>query len=187
MRIINLVGLILASLLTLHGLRTSMAQVRYHRIRYGADRNNPEAVLDGMSFIHRWYPWQDRACMVVASVAYRESRMRNEPADGRFHTAAEQWCNEGLRLNPFKRQLNLLKARLLADRSLPEAITFWERYVQWHFWDPFNHRIRVELYARKGDFAAALEALEWTRDSVQYERARSALRAAWDRENRAED
>ena len=185
MRVVNLVGLVLASLLTVHGLRASVAQIRYHRVRYGADRANAEALQEGMSFIHRWYPWHDRACMAIASAAYRESRARNEPAEGRFRTVAGRWCDEGLRLNPYKRQLNLLKTRLLAEQSLPAAITWWERYVRWHFWDPFNHRIRVELYARQGDYAAALDALEWTRGSDQYERARSALRAAWSHEAEA--
>ena len=91
--------------------------------------------------------------------------------------AAERWCDRGLKLNPFSSQLQRLKTRLLARTSLPDAIEQWEQYVDWHFWDPYHHAVRVDLHVRAGDVKRARAALIWLENTRYYREAQEKIHA----------
>jgi len=117
--------------------------------------------------------------MWTADTAYDTAFDAGGRADDERLSIARRWCEIGLELNPFRRPLRVLKTGLLARDSLRDAIDYWERYVDWHFWDPGNHALLAELYAEDGDFGKAMQSLRWVQGSEHYEAVRSALQDAW--------
>jgi len=164
---------------TLHGLRAAAAQILYHQAKFGSARDNPRRILRRCEAAHRLYPFNYRFCGWAAEEAYYHP----SPVPA----AAAHWCDAGLRLNPYVRDLQVLKTRLLAERSLPRAIEHWEAYVDRNFWDPYHHALLAELHAHAGHFSEALESLKWVKGSPYFRETRRIVDEAWDRETAPPD
>jgi hypothetical protein len=168
-----------------HGIRAAVAQKVYHEIKYGDlshDEVSPEKVARKSEYSYSLYPFNFNLCIWTAEKAYynrfdEKGRIMPERLE-----LARLWCERALELNRYRSQIRLLKAHLLAETSLPKAITYWEKYVNWHFWKPHNHVVLVEMYSDNGDFGKALDSLQWVRGSRHYDYARKRLQDAWDRE-----
>ena len=98
---------------------------------------------------------------------------------------ADLWCQRGLELNAFNSQLRLLEVRLLMDDALKEAIGKGEAYVEWQFWEPFNHVFLAELYAKDVRYKDAVESLAWAKGSRYASEARQRVLDAWHAEMQA--
>ena len=122
------------------------------------------------------------SCTWCAEIAYRESVDSDGWEIPERLAIAEHWCRIGLTLNPHKRALHYLDVRLTSRTSLNDAIVKWERYVDWDFWDPFNHAELVRLYSDAGSFGKAADSLYWLEGSSYYREARQYYREAWRRE-----
>ncbi len=72
---------------------------------------------------------------------------------------AALWSERGLAANRFGWRINVTRAKVLAEKSPDEAVRFWGLYVDWHYWEPFNHAYLAELHARAGDTGSALHVL----------------------------
>jgi len=179
--ILLLCGAALASLSLLgmwHGARAALAFAGYHHARYSSARSAiPREVSVRCSAAYRLYPHNYYFCVWTAEKLYYEGDAAGADAE-----AVRVWCDRGLDLNPHKRQLQLLKAHLLAEESPALAVEWWERYLDWQFWEPFNHVAMVHFCAQAGDFAKGREALRWASPSPHYEEARKAFQEAWQRE-----
>jgi hypothetical protein len=174
--------LVVSAVGAVHGVRAAAAQATYYRAKYGSARDRPLRILEVCRAAHRLYPFNYYFCAWAVEQAYHSAfTLPVDQAAARF-ALAEQWCATGLGLNPHKTQLRLFEARLLERESLAEATAAWEAYVDWHFWDPFNHAVLVEFYSKAGDYGKALQALEWVRGSEYAARAGQILQEAWDRE-----
>ena len=159
----------------LHGTRAAVANAIYYRAKFGSLKDRPDKIIAACEQAHRLYPFQHRFCLWTAEQAYvdRFDAAGRERPDRL--AAAETWCRRGLTLQPYSQALHLLNVRLTARASLRDAIDKWDEYVDWHFWDPYNHAVRVELYSRVGRFGEAAEALTWVRGSEYFQEARQTL------------
>ena len=69
------------------------------------------------------------------------------------------WCERGLAANPWSPALRVIHAGLLCERDPRAAIRWWESCVAWQYWEPYNHALLAELYARAGEFTRAFDIL----------------------------
>ncbi len=162
--------------------RASRASWIYYRAKYGTNSDDLQLTLRSIEKAHRLYPHNYRFCTWVAERAFlSRSNLRGEARERR-NRAAENWTHVGLALNRFSGPLNLLKARLLQRHDPAAAATHWAGYVSWHFWEPYNHAVLVDLYASMGDFDRASDELRWVEGSEHYEWALGRLQDAWRKE-----
>jgi len=165
----------------LHGSRAAVSQAIHYRLKYRPawnDNDLPEA-LARCETAYSLYPYSYRLCQRIAKKAYRGRYDDKGDEVPERIAAARLWCKRGLALNPYKRRLRLIQARLLARKSPREAMEYWEEYVGWEFWRPANHSVRVGLYLKAGEFARAAEALKWVRGSKYYRKSHERLLRAW--------
>jgi len=162
--------------------RTSRAYWLYNQAKYGPDNDNLPTTLRSIERAHRLYPHNYRFCIWAAERAFlTRKEVRGEERERRCR-AAENWTDVGLGLNRYNGTLQLLKARLLERRDPVAAAASWEKYVKWHFWEPYNHAVLVDLYASAGDFNRASDELDWVKGSEHYEWALGRLQDAWRQE-----
>lgn len=177
-----LVLLLVSAAGTFHAVRAAAAAALYHRVKYGRCHSDPVAIFRVSEQSIRLYPLNYYLCIWAAETAYYTSLRADTAEAERRLKIAEYWCDKGLYLNEYKSQLCLLKARLLRRRSPAAAAAYWREYVDWHFWEPYNHAVLVDLYAQSGDYDRALRALQWVKGSPYEEQARAWLRDAWKKE-----
>ncbi|MDP6491676.1 MAG: hypothetical protein QGH42_13780 [Kiritimatiellia bacterium] len=159
--------------------RAARAHWIYKSAKYGPTQDDLSVALRSIERAHRLYPHNYRFCIWAAEQAYtRRSEVGGTERQRRYR-AAENWTDVGLALNPFSGPLQLVKARLLQKRDPAAAATGWAKYVEWHFWEPYNHAVLVDLYASAGDFTRAANALDWVKGSEHYEWAMGRLQDAW--------
>ena len=171
-----LFGLAVAGLI--HSARAAVAQHLYFRAKYGTPDGQVWRTVALCGKASRWYPYDYYACLLAGERAFGVTPPeKRSPSSPRWQIASE-WCDRGLRLNWRSSELRLLKARLLADVSPGEAAVFWDEYVDWHFWEPFNHAVLVEFYVRAGELEKAEASLAWTRKSPYYRTSRELIAAA---------
>ena len=184
----TMVGILLV-MLSLLGLwqagRATGAHVIYHGLKYSKQtpRASYEAIGGACDLAHRLYPYNYYLCTLAGQTAYLDSRVRDPEVHARHKAKAERWCAASLRLNPFRSQTRLLKTRLLQSDSMEEAIAYWSEYVDWEFWDPYNHAILVDLHLKAGNISEAITELQWVEGSDSYSWATSGLHDAWARDS----
>lgn len=141
--------------------------------------DNPQASSSTCSYAYKWYPFNYYFCEWMACNAF-DHRLKGGDGDvEEWLKVAQLWCHRGMNLNPWKRKLNLVRALLLAEKSPALGIMSWQEYVDWNFWDPYNHAIMVEMQSRSGDFDEAMESLKWVKGSAHYQSARQKFVEAW--------
>jgi hypothetical protein len=165
-----------------YGLRASQAHRLYKHAKYGDGAEDLPRVLRAIEKAHRLYPHNYRFCAFAAERAYQERNTKHGEERERLCRAARNWTDVGLALNRFSGPMQLLHARLLAREAPAAAAASWAKYVQWHFWEPYNHAVLVDLYASAGDFDRASYELDWVKGSEHYEWALGRLRDAWRKE-----
>lgn len=171
--------IVLCSAGVVHSLRVSLAQSLYHQARYGIEQMNVRGVLRRCESAHRLYPYNYHFTIYAGERAYHESGGRSRVRDQRLRSEAIKWADISMELNPFRSSVQLLKTRLLADHSLEAAVALWDDFVEWHFWEPYHHLVRVELYSQAGMMEEALDAQRWTTGSRYEQEARQIVQNAW--------
>jgi hypothetical protein len=166
----------------IHGVRTARAQCLYFGAKYGPAREDVPGILTRCADAHRLYPFNYFAAIWAAEKAYYSRGAAGPEQEAERLEAAQQWCDLGLHLNPHKSQLRLLKTRLLQRDSPRQAARYWERYVDWQFWNPHNHAVLVELYARAGEFERAMATIQRLKGRPHHDEAKRHLEEAWARE-----
>ncbi len=170
-------------------LRAGMSYTFYYQAKYGKlTENRPtngpareqalEKIFNLCERAHGLYPKNFHLCIFAAETAYYE-RFNDDGTENETRLAlARTWCDRGLALNPYKSQLRLLDVRLVGRDDPARAVSLWSTFLDWQFWEPFNHRIMVELLARSGRYAEALSQLKWVEGSKYYREARQSIAEA---------
>ncbi len=178
------VGLLAMSALgVVHGSRAALAQDCYRRAKYGAASGEVGQILVLARRAYAWYPWNYRFSIEAAEKAYRAAETGGEATRKDLRLQSQFWCERGVVQNRWKSQLRRLKTRFLWESSASEAIRYWEAHTDWQFWEPYNHAVLAELYARAGDFDQAERSLKWTEGTVEYESTRRLVlseKEAWE-------
>lgn len=166
-----------------YSICAGFAHIGVYRLRHGAlgaegcDMRRALAVAERC---HRLYPRNFYlAVWAGPAIAYRDGTGLS-PEER--HRLADLWVSRGLALNPYRRVLRLLRARLMCETSPKAAAEYWEQYVDWHYWDAFNHAMLVEFFAKSGQIVKAMQSLSMTRGSPYYDGAHQEITAAWTRE-----
>lgn len=194
----------LAALIALTGLclfgtywsaRAGLEKFLYYHVRYGhaaymgLDESRPlaetvprrlELAERAMRFYSRDFDLYEAAAVIAYSAIDDHKNVDHgvELADVRL------WCDRGLALNPHAPRLNHIDAEIIAATSPRDALVQWQKYLDWCFWDTFNHYYVVELLARAGRFEDAFQHLRWLKGRTHYDDARRIIRYEWQEQER---
>ncbi|MFC1497371.1 tetratricopeptide repeat protein [Verrucomicrobiota bacterium] len=154
----------------------------YFIARHNSYEHNPGSIVRRCEEAYGFYPYNYYFCMLTAETAFNNRFDYNGKELPERIEVLQYWCDKGLTLNPYKRELRTLKRFVLKRESLSSAIKYWENYVEWNFWDPDNHAVLVDLYAQAGNFGRAMESLRLAEKSEHYEKVRKKLHTTWQKE-----
>ncbi len=179
---IGAAGMVLMSVCgTVQAVRAAISYAGYYQIKYGAEQTALWQKLDKAEDVYDLYPWNYNLCIWCAEHSYY-NRFDDGREQEKLIVSAGKWCDRGLDLNPFKSQLRLLKARLLARESSAEAAEYWREYVQWDFWTPYHHAVLAEFYIDAGKLWEAADELRWLQNSGYYDDISEKIQEAWRKE-----
>jgi hypothetical protein len=164
------------------GIRASAAHFLYHQARYGSEKGNVTGVMANCSTAHRLYPYNYLFAILASETAYYKSVGAEGREKSYLLSSADYWCDSGLQLNPYKSQLRMLRARLLAKDSPRDAVEYWTAYLGWHYWEPLNHCVMAEFHAMAGDFDEAFRALDVIKGMAHYEEGLQRVNDQWHKE-----
>lgn len=177
------VSLVLLSVLgVIHGVRAGIAQYLYYVAKYGSAAGKTDEVVELCRRAYGWYPWNYYFSILAAEQCYYTADAVTGSARSERLRHAQCWCDRGLVQNPWRSQLRRLHTRFLWDESPSRAIQYWEAHTDWQFWEPYNHEVLAELYAKAGDFDKAERSLKWVAGTPGYETTRKRVeseKAAW--------
>ena len=180
--IVGMVLVVLAFLGVIHGVRAGVAQCLYREAKYGAQAADTDHVVDLCGRAYAWYPWNYYFSILAAEQAYYTADAVTGVARRNRLLQSQCWCDRGLIQNPWRSQLRRLHTRFLWEESPARAIHYWEAHTEWQFWEPYNHAVLAELYAKAGEFDKAEQALKWVQGAPDYEPTQKlvlAEKAAW--------
>lgn len=166
-----LAGLLLSALSVpalVYGLHATRAFATYHQAKWRSSGMPPGSLLELCDDAHAQYPHNYRLSTLAAETALAQGLAAGGEEADAFLEMAEDWCDTGLEQNASHPELREMKARLLAYGSHREAVAYWERYLDWHFWEPWNHAVMVDLSVEAGDLARAEAALKWLEGSAHH-------------------
>lgn len=167
---------------THYGLRATRAYWLYHHAKYGAGQERLPVIMRAIEQAHRFYPHNYRFCTWAAQRAYEARPGRDGEERERLTRASENWTDVGLALNRYSGPLHLLKARLIQSRDPAAAAAWWARYLEWHFWEPYNHAVLFDLYLDAGNLEKAAQSLDWLENTAHFASASERYREAWRKE-----
>lgn len=141
----------------LHGVCAGVAQGLYYESRHGRFRGNTERIIYACEKADRLYPWNYLFCSAATDSAFLKADVTKGAVSKSLLLTAGKWCDVGLALNPYSRDLNLRKAGLMGagEGNALKAAEYWARYTDWHYWNPENHCILGRMYAWAGEFDRA--------------------------------
>ena len=175
-------GLLLIAIAVFGGVqavRAGWAQHLYWRVKYGDQRGDVDAILRKGSVAHGVYPYNHNLCMWVAEHALSRAASVGTPAGTDDpYALVQEWCERGLSLNPYPRRMRFIKMYLIRRISPEEALQYWNEYVEWQFWEPYNHAVLVDLYAACGQLVEAEDSLRWVEGSPHFPAAKQRLAQA---------
>jgi hypothetical protein len=141
-------------------LRATVAYRLYARIIL--DRPDAETVLRLSRQSLRAYSRQYALCIRAAETAFAAAEKASDTqAAEQFLNEAAHYVGRGDDLNPWLMELQYLRARLAARESPKAAVAIWEKYVEWHFWDPGNLETLARFQEEAGQLRAALRTLDY--------------------------
>lgn len=182
---VALVGLcvcVLALIWVGQSVRAGLAQWFYYHAKYGKPVPAVDRLNDLCRRAYTLYPHNYYFSTLAAETAYSSAQQSEADVRRQWIQDAAVWCERGLRQNWWKSQMRRLKARLLWATSPSESIRFWKTYVDWHYWEPYNHAVLAEMYGEMGDFEMAESTLALIRDTREGDRGRmevERLRKEW--------
>ncbi len=137
------------------------AQIDYLHLKYGGTPVSLEHQREVAEKAYRRYPSNFNLAILMAE-RYWHAR---DGAGDRAATLAEseRWCDRGLAENAFNSALLLVKANLIAERDIGAAIDHWAAYVEWDYWNSYNHAFLADLYCRAGRFEEAADRVRLLR------------------------
>ena len=143
----------------IHGIHATLAQNLYFQVRYGVLKvSGTERILETCERSYQLYPLNYNLCSIATDVAFLEAdRALDQVSRDRLLSDSGKWCERGLALNTYSRDLNLRKAGLLGagGGGAAKAVEHWERYTDWQYWNPENHYILGQMYVWAGELEKA--------------------------------
>lgn len=151
-----------------HSLRAELAQRLYHHIKFGATQPVFDELVSQARLAQDLYPCNYRLCEWVAQKAWEQYAATNSTVPLKDVT---EWATAAAGLNPYPRNIREVRRKCFEAESLREAISYWAEFVDWSFWDPYNHAVLLELYVRSGNVEGVLAEMKWVRNTAYASRA----------------
>ena len=167
---------------TWYAVRVSRAQFDYHQLKH-VQPPGPDYV-ERTRALHKRYPRNYHLLAWATERAFDQAQTLEGDARLRALAETRQLCDWGLALNPYHLPFPIIHTALLSQDSLDAAIAYWETFVAWDYWNPYNHAYLVELYAADGRFGAASRSLRLIEHTSFSKDAIRALQHAYERESR---
>lgn len=167
----------------LWSVRAGLAQGLYRLAKHDQKAGRIDIMLDRCAVAHALYPWNYYFSIMAAESAYYGSGVPNSPQWKARLQLSRCWCDRGLLQNPWKSQLRRLKTRFLWEESPRAATAYWQAHTDWQYWEPHNHAVLSEMYARMGNFSRADQELRLIADFPEAAETRRTVlqqRQEWD-------
>ena len=152
----------------LQATRAGVAQIIYYHSRYISPDSGSETIVKQCETAHSFYPYNYYFCIWAGENAYHNRGKGNTARSRELLVAAKNWAGIGHDLNPYNSELAVLMTDVLSGTSIDDAISLWESYLDWNFWEPFNHFVMIDLYIKAGRLEEAEEALYWLQDTKYF-------------------
>jgi hypothetical protein len=166
---------------SVYSFRTAMAQGIYHDLKFGTDTVDFDGISDDARVAQHLYPVNYRLCSWVAQQAWDQYAATGESHKMQLNEALE-WSARAVELNPYPRDIRESRRKSLEETNLAEAITDWSAFVDWNFWDPYNHAVLLELFVKANNLEGAFSELKWVRGTPYAVRSIDLLRALMEKE-----
>jgi hypothetical protein len=168
----------------LHASRCAISQWTYFGLKYGPERAE-ELSMRMAERAYRLCPWNFHLAAWAGEYSYKRVSPATARDEDSWLQSASKWCLRSLKSNPYKRNMNVLRARLLQVESPRLAVSFWRRYVDWNYWSRYNHSLLAELLASEGRFDEAVMELDLAGDGADRAEAGKRVLDAWRIEKQA--
>ncbi len=179
-RIVGLILLILSLFFVVYSVRAGISQLIYYRAKNGySDTGDLYKIYRQTNHL---YPYNYRFFAWSAEEAFnRGSKATDEKSRDKNFELAELLCDKGLALNKYERPLPFIKTQLLYRKSPTDAVVYWEKYVEWDYWNSYNHAVLASLYAGIGKFGQAMQTLQFIKGTPDYNSAEKIVMQYWDK------
>ncbi len=142
-----------------HAVQSERVACLYRKARYGSAAGDLQQIRVLAERAYAVSPVHYLFWTWVAECARDAGKAATGEAREELASARARWCERGLSANPWSPSLRAIHAGLLCERDPRAAVRWWESCVDWHYWEPYNHALLAELYARAGDFPRAFGVL----------------------------
>ena len=126
------------------------------------------------------YPYNYRLMAWGAEAAFERSQSAAGSDKVEYLNLTESLCDRGLSLNRYVMPLPYIKMQLLCLNSPKDGVLYWEQYVEWDYWNSYNHAVLVALYAADGKFGKAMKSLQFIKGTEDFSEANKILQNYWD-------
>lgn len=176
-KVIGIMLFLISGIYVIYSIRASISQTIYFRAKNNYSKNSD--ILSLCQRAQKLYPYNYR----LLAWGAEETFDRSEDAIGldkvNYLSLSETICDQGLSLNPHIMPLPFIKMQLLCRKSIKDGISYWEQYVEWDYWNSYNHAVLAVLYAASGKFGKAMQSLEFIKGTVDYEEAKQIVLDYW--------
>jgi len=146
-----------------YSINATRAQVMYAKSRYaqGSKSLTPESVYSNYVYAANLYPYNFYfSAYAGENFFYNISNYNSREAAENLEIIKEI-AADGIEINPYNSQLIYLHMRMLETESPKAALDYWQKFVDWYFWNDYNHSVLAELYAKSGMYEKAMNELKY--------------------------
>ena len=146
-----------------YSINATKAQVMYAKSRYtqGSKSLSPELVYSNYVSVANLYPYNFYfSAYAGEKLFYNISNSNSQEAAEKLEIIKDIASN-GIKINPYNSQLVYLHMRMLEKESPKAALDYWQKFVDWYFWNDYNHSVLAELYAKSGMYEKAMNELKY--------------------------
>ena len=150
-----------------YSINASRAQALYAQSRYSqqATELSPENIYSNYLHAKKLYPWNFYfSAYTGETFFYSLSKYKGDDIV-QHNEFIKDIASHGLKTNPYNTQLIYLNMRMLQLESPKLALEYWLLFVDWCFWNGYNHSVLAELYAKSGMYENALNELKYLEKS----------------------
>lgn len=156
--------LVLAGLFSIgYSIKATKAQVMYAKSRYSQSGKSlsPDLVYSNYVYASNLYPYNFYfSAYAGEKFFYNISNYKSQEAAEKLKIV-KNIASYGAEINPYNSQLIYLHMRMLETESPKVALDYWQKFVDWYFWNDYNHSVLAELYAKSGMYEKAMNELRY--------------------------
>ena len=192
-KIIAMVLILISGFYIFYSVRAGMAQVIYFQTKKkcsladsslqggsGQEVYSLNQLISKCQKADRLYPYNYRLMAWGAEEAFERSQNSIGVERVDYLDFTGMLCDRGLSLNRYMMPMPFIKMQLLCLKSIKEGTEYWEEYVEWDYWNSYNHAVLAGLYAADGKFGEAMQSLQFIKGTVDFAEANKIVQDYWE-------